>query len=360
MEYKFKADDKNVRVLGRTLYRNDIRYLGYSCTAVEFIFTGTKVSAEIFTDWELDEPWKAVFQPYVAVFVNDSEVPYKRFAVDSGTNTYEIYKAPDGKPAETKIRIMKLSENAFSKLGIVSVTTDGEHRPTVSESCRRIEFVGDSITCGFGIEGIFGKDNFMTSQENPWENYAALTARHFGADFELVSWTSIGVISNSVKEDVDEPATDWLMPPLYDYTDRAVEGYLGVDDKDKEIWDNSRFAPQLIVVNLGTNDKDYTRGVPERVKAFEDGYKAFIEKIRCKNPDAFIICALGAMGQELCPQVENAVAELNKTDKKIFSVRFDVQLEEDGIGAEMHPSLKTHRKMADKLIAKIEELKIFG
>lgn len=350
----FKADESSVRIIGRTVYRDGVRWLGYSCTAAEFEFTGTKVLAEIKTDWVNDEPWKGIFQGYLAVFIDDCETPVKRFSLDEGTNIYEIYSADEVKTV--KIRIMKMSENAFSRAGIVSLSADGEIRPAASEKTRRIEFIGDSITCGFGDEGVFGRDNFNTAQENPWDNYASLTARRLNADFHLVSWTSIGVISNSVKEDVNEPDDGWVMPKIYGYTDKGVDGYLGYEP---EKWDFSRFEPQLIVVNLGTNDKDYTRGVPERTAAFQKGYTEFLKDIRRSNPDSYILCTLGVMGQQLCPQVEAAVKELSVSDSRISAMRFDVQSEADGIGAEEHPSLATHKKMSDRLVEEIERLKIF-
>jgi hypothetical protein len=131
-----------------------------------------------------------------------------------------------------------------------------------------------------------------------------------------------------------------------------VDEYLGYEAAP---WDFNSFRPHLIVVNLGTNDKDYTRGVPERTAAFQAGYEDFLREVRRLNPDSFIICALGVMGQELCPQVEAAAASLGKTDSRICSMRFDVQLKSDGIGAEDHPNLVTHRKMADALVREIEK-----
>lgn len=352
---KFKADENNVRVLGRTLYRDNVRWLGYSCTAVEFEFTGTKATAELSTDWLNDAGWKHIFQPYMAVFVNDSTEPYKRFAVNEGTAEYELYTSEN--IGKVKIRLVKMSENAFSKVGINSVSADGEIRPPQPVSQRKIEFVGDSITCGFGIEASSAADGFCTAQENPWINYASITARHFNAEYNLVSWTSIGVLSNSVKEDVNEPDDGWTMPKIYFYTDRSVDGMTAGSENNLEEWDFSRFEPDLIVVNLGTNDKDYTREIKERTDAFEECYLNFISDIRKHNPDSVILCTLGAMGQQLCPQIENAVKKLG--DDKIYAVRFDEQLESDGIGAESHPNAVTHKKMAEKLIGEIERLNIF-
>ena len=39
---KFQADKKHVSVTGRTIYREGIRYLGYSATSISFKFVGTK------------------------------------------------------------------------------------------------------------------------------------------------------------------------------------------------------------------------------------------------------------------------------------------------------------------------------
>lgn len=350
----FRAEENNVRVLGRTLYKDGVRWMGYSCTAVEFEFTGTKVTAEITTDWVNDAEWKHVFQPYMAVYVNGNNEPLKRFPVEEGTGVYELYSSE--KCGKIRLTLVKLSENAFSKIGVISISADGEIIPTEPVSDRRIEFVGDSITCGFGIEAEHTCDGFRTAQENSRINYASLTAQHFNAEYNLVSWTSIGVYSNSVKEDVDVPDDSWTMPKIYFHTDKATDGWTG-NWENPEMWDFSRFVPQLIVVNLGTNDKDFTRGIAERTEAFEAAYIKFISDIRKNNPDSYILCTLGAMGQELCPQVESSVKKLG--DEKISFMAFDVQLESDGIGAEGHPNAVTHRKMADRLIKEIERLNIF-
>jgi hypothetical protein len=111
------------------------------------------------------------------------------------------------------------------------------------------------------------------------------------------------------------------------------------------------------VINLGTNDNSYTKGISERVAVFEEKYYEFIKMVRRKNPSSIILCTLGAMGQELCEvvhgQVRRVVAE---GDNKLYAMSFDVQKAEDGIGADWHPSKRTHVKMAVKLEAKIREL----
>lgn len=347
---RISAETADVRRLGRTVMRSGAIWLGYSLSGVEFDFCGTSLSAELSTDWVNDEPWKHIFQPYIAVLVNGKLE--KRFAVNEGKAVYELFSCE--KAEKVRLRIVKLSENAFSKVGLSALWADGEITPTKPLSERRIEFVGDSITCAFGIEGKSAAEGFMTATENPLVNYALLTAERLGAEYNLVSWTSIGVYSNSVKDDRTEPDNAWTMPVIYDYTDKSTDLMLG---SEPELWNFSAFAPQLIVVNLGTNDKDFTRGIPERTAAFEKTYREFISHIREKNPQAYILCVLGVMGQELCPQVENAVKMLG--DERISAMRFDVQSEADGIGSEEHPNLATHKKMSDRLFEEIERLKIF-
>lgn len=343
----FIADDKNVRPLGRTLFLNNIRYIDWCCSGVEFMFTGTEVSAEIWTDWVHDEPWKDIFQAYYAVFVNDEKTPSKRFRINSGTERYEIYKSE--KPETVRLRVIKLSEGAFSKTGIAGIFADGDISPT-KPSGRRIEFIGDSITCGFGIEGSCAEEGFRTETENSSINYASLTAGNFGADHSLISWSSIGVYSSW--SDDGNINNSWVMPMLYDHTDLGLEGIIGI--KQHIEWDFEKFPPDVIVINLGTNDVSYTKDIPERLEGFERAYREFAAAIRRKNPDSYIICALGMMGDELFPQIENAALSLN--DKKIFTLHFDVQNEKDGIGAEKHPNYITHRKAAEKLSEKISEI----
>ncbi len=344
---KYLADDKNIRPLGRTLFFNDIRYIDWCCSGVEFIFTGTEICAEIWTDWTLDEPWKGIFQAYYAVFINDEEIPSRRFGIAAGTKNYEIFKS--SRPETVKIRIIKLSEGAFSKTGIKSISSDGKIVPT-KPLTRKIEFIGDSITCGFGIEGKNADEGFRTETENSAVNYASLTARHFGADHSLISWSSIGVCSSW--SDDGNINNGWVMPKIYGYTDLGLEGIIGI--KEHIEWDFERSPSDVIVVNLGTNDVSYTKDIPERLSEFERVYGEFITDIRRKNPDAYIICALGMMGDELFPQISNAAASMN--DPKIYTLRFDIQKEEDGTGSEKHPNSVTHKKAAEKLSEKISEI----
>lgn len=351
MKMQFKASEDNVRILGRTKVVDGIRYIDYSCSGIEFEFVGTSVSAVLCTN---RSKWDENHMAWAAVFVDDEAEPSKRFSLDEEEGIYTLYE--NSVSRKVKIRLMKMSESAFAKLGIKEIIIEGEGEivPTNSKE-RRIEFIGDSITCGYGIEGIFNVDIFKTSQENPWEAYAAKSARHFDADFNCVSWSGIGIISSYTEEDVPN-TQEGLMPELYKYTDEGLDKTLGA--AQLEIWDNHKFEPHLIVINLGTNDTSYTKGIEERQKNFEEEYYNFLKQVRDCNPNSQIICTLGVMKQELCPVVESAVQRFKTStgDEKIHTLMFEAQQESDGIGTDEHPSLKTQDKMSKKLIGKIEKV----
>jgi lysophospholipase L1-like esterase len=346
---RFIADESHVNVIGRTLFYDEIRYLNYSCAAVEFTFTGSKAEAVLWTDSPLLDP---IYKAWIAVFVNDEKEPSRRFALEETEATYLLYEGSEVKP--TKIRLVKYSEAAFGKVGIKAIIIDSDVPPVPTQKkARKLEFIGDSITCGYGNEGMFGIDMFSTSQENPWEAYAALSSRALEADYQLISWSGIGIISCYTEQDV--PNNDWLMPGLYPYSDKATD--LALNSKELEPWDYSRFVPDCIIINLGTNDSSYTKHIPDRVESFGKEYYKFIQYVRACNPDSKILCTLGAMGQDLCEEIERQVKLLtSEGDRKIYYMAFDVQKEQDGIATDWHPNIITHRKMADKLEGKVREI----
>ena len=122
-------------------------------------------------------------------------------------------------------------------------------------------------------------------------------------------------------------------------------------------WDFSQYQPELIVVNLGTNDNSYTKGDADKCAEFENGYVNFLKEIRAKNPNSEILCTLGIMGQELYPSITDAV-DTYKTetgDSKVSVFQFSVQdSENNGYAVDYHPSAVSQKTAADELTNAIE------
>ncbi|MBQ6786372.1 MAG: GDSL family lipase [Lachnospiraceae bacterium] len=339
--------EKNYRLGGRHTWQKGILYLAYSASYMEFCCEGAcTVTAELVSD---GIPEGKEYTTWAAVFVNDEEQPSRRFELQKGTNTYTLYAAEQKE--NVKIRLMKYSEAAFSSLGIKAIHVEGGAiLPPPQAPEKLIQFIGDSITCGYGIEGMVNVDVFNTTQENPWNAYACRTARLLNMDFELVSWSGNGVISHYVDETVNEQRHDkpW-MQELYPYSDRELEERLGKSEAELTVW-NTEHEPDVIVVHLGTNDGSFTRFIEERNVLFVEAYMAFLQQIRALHKEAPIICMLGVMRQELNDQVAKAVALTRQQgDGNVYFIDVPLARDWDGLGTDNHPSPRTQEKMAELL-----------
>ena len=361
---------------GRNFDYEKVRYFNYSCSGFEFCMTGKKAVATILSD---PKKQKKTERAIIGVYVTE----VKNAAAYKGRSFWENFPEPDYEPLRIEltkdenecllfespvektvvIKVLKLSECAFGMAGLKKLDLKGLLRQAqqprglpepvegrTKNRALRIEFIGDSITCGYGVEGIWGKDTFTTRQERPDKAYAFLTARALNAEFHLCSWSGIGITSNYVDpETVFLPDTSWLMPACWPYTDKKGQLRLKIEP---ELWDASKFPPDIVVINLGTNDISWVRGKEERRLAYVAGLRQLIEVVHRRSPAAKICCCLGIMGQELCASVKEACRLFSKDFPSVFikTLRFDLQKEEDGIGADWHPSPVTHKKAAKKLI----------
>ena len=341
------------RLSGRTTRQDGVLYLGYSASFLEFSFKGTKAEAELVTD-RLD--WEESTRAWVAVFVNSAEIPALRFPLTKEKERFVIYESAEAK--EVTLRIMKYSEAAFGAVGISCLDVEGELLPPPAAKDKKIEVIGDSITCGYGIEGVVDVDTFTTAQENPWNAYGCRVARALDADFSLISWSGNGIISHYVEESVNEPRNDEaLMPELYYYEDYSADFRRGKARTDYIKRDFATYQPQLIIINLGTNDGSYTRNIPARDRAFVNGYVKFLRQVREVNPDANILCTVGVMATAAKDLVGEAVDRVNDFgDSKVFFKEAFLQNGEvDGIGADWHPTESTQKKLAEYLVEFIKE-----
>ncbi|MBN1697132.1 MAG: hypothetical protein JW881_06440 [Spirochaetales bacterium] len=210
-----------------------------------------------------------------------------------------------------------------------------------SASSRRIEFIGDSITCGYGNEGTDRYQSFTTRNENAYLAYGSVTARVLGADQITVAWSGKGVIRNYGGE------TDEVMPELY-------PRILPYDTTN--LWDPGQWIPHVAVINLCTND--YSAGIPDR-NQFTTAYRNFVQQIRGRYPSAHIYCALGPMlSGDNCASARDYIGSVvnslsSSGDARIHFIEFPAQDGSLGYGEDWHPTVATHERMADQLAAQI-------
>ena len=346
---------------GRYLDHEGIRYFDYSASGFCFVMKGRRARAVIVSD---AEAWEEANKAVLGVFVTEGEdtslkaipeEPAQRVTLKEGENHITLFESDEEKTV--CIQVMKFSEAAFAYAGLKGLEIDGAMVSGPStRTGLKLEFIGDSITCGYGIEGVWEKDTFTTQQERPDKAYAFLTAKALGADLQLCSWSGIGLISNYVDpETIMLPDTHWLMQSNWPYTDKWLSLRLGLEP---EVWDSSRFEPDIVVINLGTNDISWVRGIEDRRLNYVAQLRQLIEAVHRRSPKASILCCLGIMGEALNDSVKEAVDLFSKDFPavKAKALAFTQQLESDGIGADWHPSPVTHKKAASILTSAIGKL----
>lgn len=354
---------------GRTLDHNNVRYFDYSASGFSFTMTGKRAVATILSD---ADKWEEIYRGVLGVILThpsentatNKTLPaeIKKIRLDQNKNQITLFESE--KEETVTIKVIRLSEAIYGYSGLEQLEVDGTVLPaenTVQKQSfqnPKIEVIGDSITCGYGIEGECGKDVFTTMQERPDLAYAYLTMQNLNANFHLVSRSGIGLISCYADPETFQVPnlSEPLMSQVWPYTDRFLSERLGLEP---EVWDASKFQPDLVILHLGTNDQSWVRGLEDRRQSFINLYEQMLEAIHRRSPNAKILGCLGAMGQDLCTAAQEAITRFSKTFPAVpvKFVTFPMQDEQnDGIGTDWHPSAKTHKKMADQLTAAINEI----
>ena len=347
------ATEENVKVIGRTyVSATGERWFANTASGIEFTFYGCEGSVEILGDF-LATGGSLANKARFAIYVNDKLIVDDM--VEDASKTYDFNLSGSG---FVTVKILKLSESASASIGVgkITVTSEGGVIKPTPEKKHRIEFIGDSITCGYGIDDENINGGFKNSTEDGSKTYAYKTAQNLDADYSIVSVSGIGVISNYSSAGVKNDEN--VMPKYYDKIAYSWGAFGDWTSPAKTDWDFAKFQPEAVVINLGTNDSSYVAHDATREAEFVDAYVAFIKQIREKNPDATIFCTLGIMGADLYPQIEQAVAEYTAQtgDKNVTSMQFDSQQMSDGICVDWHPSEKTNTKAAEKLSAYMKEV----
>ena len=223
---------------------------------------------------------------------------------------------------------------------------------------RKLEFIGNSITCGYGNEGTNAKEGFSYETENHYYSYASLAARALDAQHWVVARSGIGAYRNFGGPKTGTP--DSNMPVQYEYTGYAPDPELRRKGGfDSERWDFSRYQPDVVCINLGTNDLSTNN---YDVKLLKQGYQRLLKLVRDHNPKAKVVFLCGSMlnGKELeiAKQVLDEVkADANKAgDKQVYRFNFTPQNGSLGYGNDYHPSIWQHEKMAAELTAYLRSL----
>lgn len=318
-----------VRFIGRTdTSEPGVVKLAWSGSSIVFRFVGTEVAVR------MDDAGR-----FFSV-VLDGQLQ-KNLETTPGEKSYPIASGlPEG---EHEVRLHRRTEAMFGVTKFIDVELgSGTLLAPPPPAKRKIEVIGDSITCGYGNEGNDQYCNFSADTENHYATYAAIAARNVGADLITVAWSGKGVIYNYGNDKIDP------LPALYDRV---------LPSDPSSVWDFS-FQPDVVVLNLGTNDFS-TDGDPSESE-FVTAYQALLTHLREKYPAAYILCMVPTLlsGNDLAQAktyIEKAVAA-RKAAADANLEAWSMSVTEDGWGCDWHPSMATHANMAAALTQKLQSL----
>lgn len=346
----FPVTEDYVKTQGRTYNYDDCCWLIQSASAVEFKFTGTNGSVVIHGDQNSFESWAENNLARLGIFVNGEKVVDE--LVDNYVKEYTFLDTDE--PVDATVKIVKLSDPAESVVGIksINVKSKGNIIP-IPENQYKIEFIGDSITCGVGIDDANPNGKYCTASENASKTYAYKVAQKFNADYSFFAYSGYGVVSGySSSGNKNIKST---IPPIYETLGYSM-GKIAEEITCKEVEWDFLWQPDLIIINLGTNDSTYAK-TKETKKEYEEAYISFLKQLRKNNPDANILCTLGLAGTGLYNNMTSA-AELytqETGDTKVRCLKLTQVQPEDGFGVQYHPLEKTNQRAANEIVSYVEE-----
>lgn len=332
-----KADSPEIRYTGRVVKsQNGEVTFNWSGTYFETSFTGRYFAMKA-SDTKKN---------YYNVFIDD-QTPF--VVTVSGTDSLVVF-AKDLKKGTHKIRVQKRTEGEQGKTTIHSFILSKGARlinPGI-ERKRRIEFIGNSITAGYGTEGKTKTEPFKPETENCNYAYGCIISRFFDADYTLIAHSGRGAARNyGDTARVSKVSMKDLM--LYTYDEDRLKNW---DFRDFK-WNFKEYRPDLVVINLGSNDFS-TKPHPLK-EEFLGAYDKIINQIRENYGDVKILC--------VAPPKGNAFDYLREfcIERKDPNIHFAAYLNgvynnDSDQGSSGHPNFTGQRKIAMTLIPHISSI----
>lgn len=257
------------------------------------------------------------------VFDTEGELVYN-FPMSRGRKVHDVI-------------FQKRTEAEQGRTTFISFETDGHFLQAEPLRARQIEFIGDSYTCGYGVEGKDSLERFSPMTENVSKSFASLLAHKLKADYTVIAHSGMGVCRN-----YNSKYPGWTMPKRYTcwFDMDSTSTYYG----------NSEWCPVTIIM-LGGND--FSCGVTPDYEKFSDAYFRLLNEL----PDSMVvICCSKTKDTELSRYVERVVLECNHNNAYFFACDFDAYTNHrKDLGSDKHPNEKAHRRLAEQLYGFIKQ-----
>jgi len=348
--HSYEADDPRLQYMGGIDW-TDTKAPRFAAGAVQVKakFVGTGATIKI-----LDENRYGNYKNYFEVLVDDAPA-LKLTALKSQTDYVVAQDLPNG---EHTLTVAKRTEAGIGFSRFLGLDVVGELAAPPAPPTRRIEIIGDSISCGSGNEAPNGssqcsEDGWGQPYHNGYLAYGPVMARSLDAEYNVTAVSGIGLVRNYSSMYDARP-----MPAVYDL--------MYYEEMTSAAWDTSKFVPDAIVIALGTND--FSPGDSERDKMTVDAYTAayvdFVSTLRGYYPDAHIFGVSSPMLGDGWPEatdtsasdLKGALAAMvehfsSAGDPNVHQVNVTKVI---GTGCGTHPGVAQHAAMAAEVATAVK------
>ncbi len=298
----FAADDPNIKYIGRWI-KNEGGFMegSFECSAV-IRFTGTSLTLAAKSNYD-----------FIYVRVDGGECTQVRGSrrlargLSQGEHTLEIFAS---------------AQKAFPIISGIELDEGAELLPVEDKPV--IEFIGDSILQGYTVEN-----------SGAMYSYGSFVADNLGFYRNIVAFGGLAVVEGYGGPDNYGIIKRYSMRK--EYTPEAPES---------EPWDHSKFIPDYVVINLGTNDSSSPS------KEFEETYSAFLKQLHNYYKDAKIFVMIPFNGTK---KAEITRAFNANKDENTFLIESNKWLIPKGKDA-LHPDNNGHKIITNKLTPVLQEL----
>ena len=323
-EYALKNNTDLLKLYGRMTATDKGITCDFAASGIEFsAYVDGFVSLEVTAEYH-----KVASQAtknddiYFSVFV-DGVKDERRYKVAKGT-TQTLKIAYFDEPGEHTIKVLRQTEAIRGLCTLKSLSFVGTLNEAPSPAPYYIEFIGDSITSGYGNLVANGASSIGSYHNDGTQTYAFLAAQALGADFSMISCSGIGVTSGYVPMVAEQVYTK--------------NSYF----RSQETAFTPTRTPDVVVINLGTND----RSKKVDTTTFKNDVKSLIASVRSTyGKDVKIVWAYGMMDDSYSAHTMAAINELGGTAAGLYTV----QLTRNNSGGGGHPNLAAHKSSAEIL-----------
>ena len=308
-----------------------------SAASVTFSFTGNECSVNLKNEDTYDH------HNFVSLVLDGKYIG--RLEIEKGDSKAYPIKVSQNK----KIHNLSIYKATEAKNGTVLFSGSSAKMiplKKVKKKKVKIEFIGNSITCGYGNDTseIPCKSGEWYDQHNAYWAYGPILSRTLDVEFLLSAVSGIGIYRNWNDENKEAP----IMPEVYENL------YLNQDASKPYLFD---FHPDIVSICLGTNDLSQGDGNKQRLpfdkNKFIENYVAFIKTIYTHNPKAQVVLLTSPMINDArneifitCLKEIIASFQSDALHKKIAFFEYEPMQPN---GCDYHPDIEDHKVMAKQL-----------